>query len=53
MARFCLGIPESGFYPGAILLTSYWYPRYMLQTRIALFYTSSATAGAFVSVIVG
>lgn len=46
-ARFMLGIPEAGFFPGAILMTSYWYPRYMLQTRIALFYTSSATAGAF------
>ena len=41
------GIPEAGFFPGAILMASYWYPRYMLQTRIALFYTSSATAGAF------
>ncbi|BEI84631.1 hypothetical protein CcaverHIS002_0500320 [Cutaneotrichosporon cavernicola] len=45
--RLALGIPEAGFFPGAVYLCSLWYPRHMLNSRIALFYTSSALAGAF------
>lgn len=45
--RIALGICEAGFFPGAVLICSSWYPRNMLQIRIALFYTASALAGAF------
>lgn len=45
--RFFLGLTESGFYPGAILIVSSWYAANEVGTRIALFYTASALAGAF------
>ncbi|WVW80701.1 hypothetical protein I302_102687 [Kwoniella bestiolae CBS 10118] len=45
--RLALGIPEAGFFPAAVLICSNWYPRHMLQVRIALFYSASALAGAF------
>ncbi|KAF9871165.1 hypothetical protein CkaCkLH20_11334 [Colletotrichum karsti] len=45
--RFMLGVAEAGFFPGAILIISKWYLRNETQTRIALFYTASALAGAF------
>lgn len=45
--RLALGIPEAGFFPGAVYLCSTWYPRHMLNSRIAMFYTASAMAGAF------
>lgn len=45
-ARLILGVAEAGFYPGALLICARWYPRFRLQKRVALFYTSSAFAGA-------
>lgn len=45
--RLALGIPEAGFFPGAVYLCSLWYPRHMMNSRIAFFYTASAMAGAF------
>lgn len=45
-ARLVLGVTEAGFYPGALLICARWYPRFRLQKRVALFYTSSAFAGA-------
>ncbi|WAO91764.1 MFS domain-containing protein [Fusarium falciforme] len=52
--RICLSIfyvPyilfESGFFPGSILIISKWYLPNETQTRIAVFYTASALAGAF------
>lgn len=47
VARLFLGITEAGFYPGAILICSSWYAPNEVGTRIALFYTASALAGAF------
>lgn len=47
VARFFLGAAEAGFFPGAILIVSNWYVANEVGTRIALFYTSSALAGAF------
>lgn len=38
---------ESGFFPGSILIISKWYLPNETQTRIAVFYTASALAGAF------
>lgn len=46
-ARFFLGLAEAGFFPGAILIVSQWYAPNEVGVRIALFYTSSALAGAF------
>ncbi|KAL1408341.1 hypothetical protein Q8F55_005149 [Vanrija albida] len=47
VVRVLLGVTEAGFFPGAVLICSTWYPRHMLQVRIAIFYTASALAGAF------
>lgn len=44
--RILMGIPEAGFFPGAVLLVSTWYPRNMTGQRVSLFYVSSALAGA-------
>jgi len=38
---------RAGFFPGAILLISKWYLPHESQTRIAIFFTASAIAGAF------
>ena len=38
---------RAGFFPGAILLISKWYMPHESQTRIAIFFTASAIAGAF------
>jgi len=47
VCRFLLGAAEAGFFPAAVLITSSWYVKTELGTRIALFYTMSALAGAF------
>ncbi|KAI0170077.1 major facilitator superfamily domain-containing protein [Pestalotiopsis sp. NC0098] len=47
ITRVLLGVFEAGFFPGAIYLVSVWYLRDESQVRIAIFYCSSATAGAF------
>jgi len=41
------GSCRAGFFPGAILLISKWYMPHESQTRIAIFFTASAIAGAF------
>ncbi|KXT09743.1 hypothetical protein AC579_9322 [Pseudocercospora musae] len=38
---------RAGFFPGAILIISKWYLPHETQTRIAIFFTASALAGAF------
>ncbi|KAL4768644.1 major facilitator superfamily domain-containing protein [Aspergillus nidulans var. acristatus] len=45
--RFLLGLFESGFLPGAVLVISKWYLPGETQTRIAILYTSAASGGAF------
>lgn len=45
--RFLIGLFEAGFFPGAVWLISQWYPPNRTQSRNALFYLSSAIAGAF------
>ncbi|CAK1361025.1 putative transporter [Cercospora beticola] len=45
--RILLGLFEAGFFPGAILIISKWYMPHESQTRIAIFFTASAIAGAF------
>jgi len=45
--RACLGIAEAGLFPGVVYYLTLWYPRYMLQYRIALFFGAATVAGAF------
>ncbi|KAI5204021.1 MFS general substrate transporter [Aureobasidium subglaciale] len=50
VTRVFLGLFEelrAGFFPGAILTISKWYLPHESQTRIAIFFTASALAGAF------
>ncbi|EPT02052.1 hypothetical protein FOMPIDRAFT_1119230 [Fomitopsis schrenkii] len=49
--RCCLGIAEAGILPGATYYLTLWYPRHMLQLRIALFWGGSTVAGAFSGLI--
>jgi len=46
-ARVCLGVAEAGLFPGVVYYLTLWYPRYMLQYRIALFFGAATVAGAF------
>lgn len=41
-----LGVTEAGFFPGAVYIISQWYLPNEIQTRIAIFYSASALAGA-------
>ena len=45
--RVVLGVVESGFYPISIAYLSYWYPKYQVGFRYALFYGFQNVAGAF------
>jgi len=45
--RVCLGVAEAGLFPGVVYYLSLWYPRHMLQLRIAVFYGAASMAGAF------
>lgn len=47
VTRFLIGVFEAGFFPGAMWLVSEWYPPHKTQTRMAMFYMSSAASGAF------
>lgn len=46
-ARFCLGIVEAPFFPGAVMLMSSWYTRNEIGHRIAWFYCGNAVAQMF------
>jgi MFS family permease len=43
-ARFCLGIPEAGIFPGAAYYITLWYTRHEAMYRTALFYATSSLA---------
>ncbi|KAJ7160893.1 MFS general substrate transporter [Mycena filopes] len=45
--RICLGAVEAGLFPGVVYYLTLWYPRRMLQWRIALFFGAASLAGAF------
>ncbi|KAK2811655.1 hypothetical protein FQN50_001998 [Emmonsiellopsis sp. PD_5] len=47
VARFFLGVTESGFFPAATFLLTIWYRRYEVQTRMAIFYAAASLSGAF------
>ncbi|CAI4220087.1 unnamed protein product [Parascedosporium putredinis] len=47
IARFFLGVTESGLFPGVVYYFSMWYKRKERQFRISLFFSGAALAGAF------
>ncbi|ROW16621.1 hypothetical protein VPNG_01636 [Cytospora leucostoma] len=47
VARFFLGVAESGLFPGVVYYLSMWYKRRERQFRISLFFSAAALAGSF------
>lgn len=47
VARFFLGFCEGGLLPGVTLYISSFYPRRILQLRLAVLFTATSLAGAF------
>ncbi|KAF5122438.1 putative transporter [Metarhizium anisopliae] len=47
VARFFLGVTESGLFPGVVFYFSMWYRRRERQYRISLFFSAASLAGAF------
>ncbi|GAA6062195.1 hypothetical protein JCM10212_006476 [Sporobolomyces blumeae] len=47
VARFFLGLAESGLFPGICLYLTLWYKRSETNLRIALFFSSATLSGAF------
>jgi MFS family permease len=47
IARFFLGVAESGLFPGVVYYFSMWYQRRERQFRISLFFGAAALAGSF------
>lgn len=47
VARFFLGVTESGLFPGVVFYLSMWYKRNERQYRISLFFSAASLAGAF------
>ncbi|KAK4702076.1 hypothetical protein P7C70_g4146, partial [Phenoliferia sp. Uapishka_3] len=46
-ARFCLGLAESGLFPGICFYLTMWYKRDEANFRISLFFSAATLAGAF------
>ncbi len=51
VARFVLGITESGLFPGVVFYLSMWYKREERTYRISLFFSAASLAGAFGGVL--
>ncbi|KAI3391600.1 hypothetical protein diail_7058 [Diaporthe ilicicola] len=51
VARFFLGVAESGLFPGVVYYFSMWYKRRERQYRISLFFSAAALAGSFGGII--
>ncbi|KAF9932844.1 hypothetical protein FBU30_007175 [Linnemannia zychae] len=47
IARFFLGLGESGYAPGPVYVISMWYARNEQAIRVGLFFSASTVAGAF------
>ena len=47
VARFVLGMTESGLFPGVVFYLSMWYKREEQHYRISLFFSAASLAGAF------
>ncbi|KAF3940251.1 hypothetical protein ABW19_dt0208001 [Dactylella cylindrospora] len=46
-ARFCLGVVQSGVFPGVNYILSCWYRRSELGFRSAIFFSAAAISGSF------
>jgi MFS family permease len=51
VARFFLGVTESGFFPAATFLLTIWYRRFEVQKRMAFFYAAGTLSGAFSGIL--
>ncbi|TVY13764.1 putative transporter protein, partial [Lachnellula arida] len=51
VARFFLGVTESGLFPGVLFYLSMWYKRTETHYRISLFFSAASLAGAFGGVL--
>ncbi|KAF9359714.1 hypothetical protein BGX34_008201 [Mortierella sp. NVP85] len=51
VARFFLGLTESGLFPGSVYLISLWYTRSEQALRNGLFFSTATMAGAFGGVL--
>ena len=51
VARFVLGMTESGLFPGVVFYLSMWYKREEQHYRISLFFSAASLAGAFGGVL--
>ncbi|KAH8921575.1 MFS general substrate transporter [Atractiella rhizophila] len=49
--RIFLGVTEAGLFPGINYYLSLWYPRNILAKRIAIFYASTTSSGAFSGIL--
>lgn len=49
--RLLIGLFEAGFYPTCVSYLSFFYTRFDLAIRIAIFYGQYAIAGAFAGAI--
>lgn len=47
VARFFLGVTESGLFPGVVFYLSMWYKRNEQHYRLALSFSAASLAGAF------
>lgn len=47
VARFFLGVTESGLFPGVVFYLSMWYRRTERQYRISLFFSAASLAGGW------
>ncbi|KAB5590086.1 transport protein [Ceratobasidium theobromae] len=50
-SRVFLGVTEAGLFPGINFYISLWYPRGSLAKRIAIFYASTTSSGAFSGIL--
>ncbi|KAM0752161.1 putative MFS nicotinic acid transporter Tna1 [Meredithblackwellia eburnea MCA 4105] len=46
-ARFCLGLAESGLFPGICFYLTMWYKRDEANFRVSLFFSAATLSGAF------
>jgi MFS family permease len=51
LVRFCLGVTEAPFYPGALYLLSIFYTRKEIATRISILYCGNIFATSFAGLI--
>lgn len=51
VSRVFLGVTEAGLFPGINFYISLWYPRGSIAKRIAIFYASTTSSGAFSGIL--